>query len=92
MSAYGLADLAVQAFDRVGRVDDSPHGDRKGEERNNLFPVAPPTAGDRRILRSPRAGVKFFQPRRGGRGRGAIAGLEAAAIALRSFHEANCIE
>ena len=37
-AADGRADLAVEAFNRVGRADDSPHLDREGKDGNDLFP------------------------------------------------------
>jgi hypothetical protein len=41
-AANRFAHLAMQALDRGRRVDDLAHCGRKGEERNDLFPIAPP--------------------------------------------------
>src|SRR3954453_23912960 len=51
------AQLRIQSLNRVRRVDDPPHRYGKGEERNDLGPVAPPAPGDRRIFSSPSAGI-----------------------------------
>jgi hypothetical protein len=39
---HRLADLAVQALDGIGGVEDFAQLRRKGEARDHLFPVAPP--------------------------------------------------
>jgi hypothetical protein len=49
-----LAHLGVEALDRTGGVNDFSKLGGKDEEQNDLFPVAPPALGDRRIFRPPK--------------------------------------
>ena len=42
-------------------VNDAPHSDGKGEERDDMLPVAPPALRDCRILAAPDAGVEILQ-------------------------------
>jgi transposase len=60
--SHRLADLGVEAFDRVGGVKDFSDFRGEGEERNHLLPVAPPALRDRRIFLSPRAAGEILQP------------------------------
>jgi hypothetical protein len=63
----------MQALDRVGGVDDATHLCRVGEERNHLFPVAPPGLRDRWVFAAPEAGIEFLEPFTGnGCGFGAV--------------------
>jgi hypothetical protein len=57
--SHGAAQFCVQRLDGVRGVNDPAHRDGKGEERNNLFPMAPPTLRDGRIFRAPRPGVEL---------------------------------
>lgn len=41
-AANGGSQGAVEAFDRVGGVEDPPHLGREGEERDHLIPLPPP--------------------------------------------------
>jgi hypothetical protein len=48
-----LAYRGVEAFDRVGGVDDFPHVGGKGEEGDHRLPVAPPALGNDRVFSAP---------------------------------------
>ena len=65
-----LADLAVQALDRVGRVDDLADLRREREERNHLLPLAAPAGDDRWVLLAPGAFLEHAKGGRGGLGAG----------------------
>jgi len=56
-----LAHTAVQALDRVCRVDDSSHRGVEGEERDDLCPVTPPALGDGRESTAPRTRLEVGQ-------------------------------
>jgi hypothetical protein len=43
----GLADLAIEGFDGVGRVDDAPQVRRERRKRRDVFPVLTPGPADR---------------------------------------------
>src|SRR5712671_109946 len=64
-----LADLRVKALNRIGGVKDFAQLRCEGEERNDLFPIAPPALRDGRIFLPPGATVEFFQPLPRHRGR-----------------------
>jgi len=68
---HDLAQLHVQALDRVGGVEETPNLDVIREDRQHMGPVSAPERGDRRILEAPRAlgeGVERRDGRRLGRG------------------------
>ena len=62
----GLANLAVQALDRVGRVKDFSDLRGEREERDDLLPLTAPTGGDGRVLLAPGALLEVVQHRSGG--------------------------
>jgi hypothetical protein len=67
----------VQAFDGIRRIDHPPHVHRMREQRNHLYPVAPPTGRDRNVFAAPRTVMELGQSGDGDLGiRGAINGLE----------------
>ena len=51
-----LADLAVERFDRVGRVDGAAEVGREREEWRDALPVLHPALGDHRVLGVPGLG------------------------------------
>ena len=57
----GAAQFCVQRLDGVRRVNDSAHRDGKGEERNDLFPMASPTLRDGWEFLAPWTGVKLVE-------------------------------
>jgi len=58
-----LADLAMQALDRVGRVDDLADLRREREERDDLLPLAAPAGDDRWVLLAPGAFLERVEGR-----------------------------
>ena len=58
---HGAPQFGVQGFDGVRGVNDAPHSDGKGEERDDMLPVAPPALRDCRILAAPDAGVEILE-------------------------------
>ena len=59
--ANALAYAAVQALNGIGGVDDLAHRPRKGEERDDLRPVAPPALRHRRKASTPYAVLEVAQ-------------------------------
>ena len=55
----------MQAFNRIGSVDDPSHLRGETVKGNNLFPVAVPALSDHRILFAPGAGFEFREPLEG---------------------------
>jgi len=60
-----LAQLHVQALDRIGGVEDATDIRRESEERDHPRPDTPPGRGDSGIALAPWAGGKFAQGERG---------------------------
>jgi hypothetical protein len=56
--SHGAPQFGVQGFDGVRGVNDAPHSDGKGEERDDMLPVAPPALRDCRIFAAPDGGVE----------------------------------
>ena len=56
----GFSDYPVQAFNRVGGIDDLAHRWREGEERDDLLPGPPPAWGDGGIFLAP-FGLKIIK-------------------------------
>ena len=69
-----LPQLRVDAFERVGRVDQAPDVGRKREERNDVRPGAAPGGDDRRKLPAPRPALEGVE--RGTRRLGARGGVD----------------
>ena len=68
--ANRLADLAVQALNRVGRVQDLADLRREGEKRDHLLPAPAPTVHHGRVAFPVGAGFEPIQLCRSGLGRG----------------------
>jgi len=59
--SHGAAQFGIRRLDGIRRLNDPAHRDGKGEERNNLFLMAPPTLRDGRIFLAPRPGIKLVE-------------------------------
>ena len=59
--SHGAPQFGVQGFDGVRGVNDAPHSDGKGEERDDMLPVAPPALCDCRMRAAPDAGVEILE-------------------------------